>query len=70
MSAERLRFVVGQRISLTFLTNVMSRIRLGMFDPEDEEIVIFQNSGFHFIEDANLESFGVYYVVGAVEADE
>ena len=58
------------RISLTFLTNVKSRIRFGMFDPEDEEIVILRNSGIHFIEGANLESFGVCCEVGAMEADE
>lgn len=41
-----------------------------MFDPEDEEIVILRNSGIHFIEGANLESFGVCCEVGAMEADE
>jgi hypothetical protein len=41
-----------------------------MLDPEDEGIVILRNSGIHFIEDANLESFGVCFEVGAVEADE
>jgi len=41
-----------------------------MLGPEDEGIVILRNSGIHFIEDANLESFGVLREVGAVEADE
>jgi hypothetical protein len=50
--------------------NVMSRIRLGMLDPEDEGIVIFRNYGIRFIDDANLESFGVCCGVGAVETDE
>ena len=70
MSAWGVTFCLWARISLTFLWNVLSRIRLGMLDPEVEGIVILRNSGIHFIEDANLESFGECCEVGAVEADE
>jgi hypothetical protein len=41
-----------------------------MPEPEDEGIVILRNSEIHFIDEANLESFGVCCEVGAVEAVE
>jgi len=63
-------FYPWARISLTFLTDVMSRILLGMLDPEDEGIAILRNSEIYFTEDANLEDFGVRCVVGAVDADD
>jgi len=44
----------------------MSRIRLGMLDPEDGSIVILRNSGIHFIEDATLQSVVVVVVVVVV----